>query len=198
MGRLTKGVLALAAAASTAVVTGQPVHASQASDGRPVLPDTTDEAFNEECLAAHNSYRARHGAPPLVLDDAAIAHAVRRARDASAQEGRTPSPGTRGYGENRFWFATYEDEPASCEEAVRLWYEARWTGGYDWDRPGYSPDTGSFTQVVWKSTSVLGCGRAAGRPAGGEAYETYIVCGYGPAGNVIGKFRANVGEPVGE
>ncbi|MEU3415213.1 CAP family protein [Streptomyces sp. NPDC006658] len=198
MGRFAKGVLALAAAASTAVVTVQPVHASQASDGRPALPDTTDEAFNEECLAAHNSYRARHGAPPLVLDEAAIAHAVRRAQDASALEGRTPSPGTRGYGENRFWFATYEDEPASCEEAVRLWYEARWTGGYDWDRPGYSPGTGSFTQVVWKSTSVLGCGRAAGRPAGGEAYETHIVCGYGPAGNVIGKFRANVGEPAGE
>ncbi|WP_199835793.1 MULTISPECIES: hypothetical protein, partial [unclassified Streptomyces] len=62
MGRLSAGVLAVAAAL-TAVVTVQP---AQAADTRPPLPDTTDEAFNEECLAAHNSYRAQHGAPPLV------------------------------------------------------------------------------------------------------------------------------------
>ncbi|KMS91006.1 hypothetical protein ACZ91_11995 [Streptomyces regensis] len=184
------------AAALTAVVTVQP---AQAADTRPPLPDTTDEAFNEECLAAHNSYRAQHGAPPLVLDDAAIAHAMQRAQVASTLDGLAtpPGPGSKGYGENRFWFATYENEPASCEEAVKQWYEARWTGGYDWDRPGYSPDTGTFTQVVWKDTDVLGCGRTSGRPEGGESYQTFIVCGYGPAGNIIGRFRANVGEPVG-
>ncbi|MFF5438140.1 CAP family protein [Streptomyces achromogenes] len=195
MGRFSSGVLAVAAAMLSAVVTVQPVHAADV----PPLPDTTDEAFNEECLAAHNQYRARHGAPPLVLDDAAIAHAVQRAQAASTQESgmSVPSPGSRGYGENRFWLATYENEPATCSEAVRLWYEARWTGGYDWDRPGYSPGTASFTQVVWKDTDVLGCGRASGTRPGGEAHQTYIVCSYGPAGNVIGRFRANVGEPVG-
>lgn len=196
MGRFTAGVVAVAATALTAVVTMQPVHAA---DERPPLPDTTDEAFNEACLAAHNSYRAQHGAPPLALDDAAIAHAVRRAQTVSTLDGLStpPGPGSTGYGENRFWFATYEDEPVSCEEAVRLWYEARWTGGYDWDRPGYSPDTGTFTQVVWKDTDVLGCGRASGRPEGGESLQTFIVCSYGPAGNSIGRFRQNVGEPVG-
>lgn len=195
MGRLSAGVLAVAAAVSAVAFTVQPV---QAADERPPLPDATDEAFNAECLAVHNQYRARHGAPPLAMDDAAVAHAMDRARTASAQDGGTLPPGPRGWGENRFWFATYENEPASCEEAVRLWYEERWTGGYDWNRPGYSPDTGSFTQVVWKSTDTLGCGRAAGRPAGEESYRTYIVCAYGPAGNVIGRFRANVGEPIGE
>jgi hypothetical protein len=93
-----------------------------------------------------------------------------------------------------YWFATHEDEPASCEEAVRLWYEVRWTAGYDWDRPGYSPGTGSFTQVGWKSADRLGCGRAAGKPDGGESYRTCIVCSYGPAENVIGQFRENVGR----
>ncbi|MER7190546.1 CAP family protein [Streptomyces flaveolus] len=195
MGRLSSGVLTVAAVALTAMVTVQPVHAA---DARPPLPDATDEAFNQDCLAAHNRYRARHGAPPLRLDDEAVAHAARRAQAASTQDGLAPSPAAAGWGENRYWFATYEDEPASCEEAVRLWYEARWTGGYDWDRPGYSPGTGSFTQVVWKSTDRLGCGRSAGKPDGGESYQTYIVCSYGPAGNVIGRFRENVGQPIGE
>ncbi|MEV5607359.1 CAP family protein [Streptomyces sp. NPDC052225] len=191
--------LAGAALAPLPALADAPARAPQAADPRPPLPDTTDEAFNEECLAAHNQYRARHGAPPLALDDAAVAHAVQRARDASTLEELTapPGPGARGYGENRYWFATYENEPATCAEAVKLWYEARWTGGYDWDRPGYSPETGTFTQVVWKDTDVLGCGRASGHPDGGESLQTFIVCSYGPAGNIVGRFRANVGEPVG-
>ncbi len=81
---------------------------------------------------------------------------------------------------------------------MRLWYEQRWTGGYDWDRPGYAPDTASFTQVVWKATDTLGCGRAVGRRDDEDAYQTYIVCSYHPAGNVVGRFEENVGEPVGE
>lgn len=184
--------VALAAAATLSAP------AAQATDARPPLPDTTDAAFNQECLEAHNSYRARHGAPPLTLDAAATAHAVRRAQTASTQDGLTtpPAPGSRGYGENTFWSATYDNEPATCHEAVRLWYEARWTGGYDWDRPGYSPDTGSFTQVVWKDTDALGCARASGRPEGAESYQTYIVCSYAPAGNITGRFRENVGAPT--
>lgn len=106
-------------------------------------------------------------------------------------------PGPEGLGENRFGFATYEDDPASCDEAVRLWYEARWTGGYDWDRPGYSPGTGTFTQLVWKDTDVLGCGRASGTRQGADSHQTFIVCSYGPAGNITGRFRENVGEPLG-
>jgi hypothetical protein len=185
----------MGAAVLTAAVMVQPV---QAADGRPPLPDTTDAAFNQECLEAHNQYRSMHGAPPVALDDAAIAHAVQRAQAASTMDGIStpPGPGSRGYGENRYWFATYENEPASCGEAVRVWYEQRWTGGYDWDRPGYSPDTASFTQVVWKGTDVLGCGRASGHPEGGESHQTFIVCSYGPAGNIIGRFRDNVGAPV--
>ncbi|MFJ7345757.1 CAP family protein [Streptomyces sp. NPDC101110] len=170
----------------------------KAAQQRPPLPDTTDEAFNQECLAAHNSYRARHSAPPLTLDDAAVEHAKARAQAGSTRSGlaQPPEPETQGYAELRHWIATSEDEPVSCAEAVRLWYESRWTGGYDWNQPGHSPDTAPFTQVVWKSTTTLGCGRAAGRVPGEEGFQTYIVCGYAPPGNIIGKFRDNVGAPV--
>jgi hypothetical protein len=120
MGRFIAGALAVAAAALTALATVQPV---QAADALRPLPDTTDGAFNQECLVAHNAYCARHGASPLALDDAAIINAVQPARAASTLEGLStpPGPGSRGYGENRYWFATYENEPASCDEAVKLW-----------------------------------------------------------------------------
>jgi hypothetical protein len=193
--KATTRVLAALALAGAATLSAP---AAQATDPRPPLPDTTDAAFNQECLTAHNTYRALHGADPLTLDDTAITHATRRARAASTQDGLStpPAPAPGSYGENTFWSATHDDDPASCEEAVRLWYEARWTGGYDWNRPGYSPDTGSFTQVVWKTTDVLGCARASGRPEGAESYQSYVVCAYGPAGNIAGRFRENVGAPT--
>ncbi|MEU1315000.1 CAP domain-containing protein [Streptomyces tibetensis] len=126
----------------------------------------------------------RHGAPPLALDDAAIAQAMQCAQSAWTLDGLStpPGPGPKGYGENRYWFATCENGPASCAEAVKRCYEAGWTGGYDWDRPGYSPDTASFTQVAWKDTDALGGGRASGHREGGESHQTFIVCSYAPRG----------------
>ena len=49
--------------------------------------------------------------------------------------------------------------------------------------------TGHFTQVVWKSTTQLGCGLAVNR-----GNKIYGVCNYSPAGNVVnaGFFKANV------
>jgi len=51
-----------------------------------------------------------------------------------------------------------------------------------------------FTQVVWKSTTLLGCGVAQCddifEPSYGKA--TYYVCLYNPPGNVIGQLLENV------
>jgi uncharacterized protein YkwD len=35
------------------------------------------DTFRQECLDAHNAYRAKHGAPPMTLDDDANASAQR-------------------------------------------------------------------------------------------------------------------------
>ncbi|CAG2176580.1 unnamed protein product [Oppiella nova] len=60
--------------------------------------------------------------------------------------------------------------------------------GYD-EVHGYNYDTGEgaghFTQLVWKSSTGLGCARCAGREPGGAWYETYVVCNYKPQGNIV-------------
>ena len=45
-------------------------------------------------------------------------------------------------------------------------------------------------KMVWKTTNRVGCGRVTKEEYGG--LMTYIVCNYGPKGNVPGLFNKNV------
>lgn len=65
---------------------------------------------------------------------------------------------------------------------------------YNWNQPGFSGDTGHFTQVVWKNTKTVGCGWKKCNGGQGKANGFYIVCKYDPAGNYQGQFPQNVGR----
>lgn len=62
--------------------------------------------------------------------------------------------------------------------------------------PGFSEETGHFTQLVWQSTTSVGCGAVlCDNDATGGVHGWYLVCEYYPPGNVIGEFRGNVDPP---
>jgi len=67
--------------------------------------------------------------------------------------------------------------------ATQMWYDELTNPGYDFNNPGYSSGIGHFTQVVWKSSTKLGCGISG----------VYVVCRYCEAqGNFMGPFPENV------
>lgn len=135
--------------------------------------------YQQTVLAIHNKYRALHHAPKLAWDDELAQFAQRYANKCVFQHSGSP------YGENLA--AGY----ASAGAAVKAWYEEH--VNYSYRRPGFSHDTGHFTQVVWKSTTKIGCGLAVCDGKNGTP-GSYLVCEYTPHGNVTnaGYFEANV------
>ncbi len=75
------------------------------------------------------------------------------------------------------------------DKATRAWYSEHTR--YDYNKPGYAPNIGHFSQVVWKSSQRLGIGYAYAR----QGYKLYVVAMYGPPGNYAHAFRENVLEP---
>lgn len=78
------------------------------------------------------------------------------------------------------------------DDAITSWYnEIRL---YSYYNPGYSHETGHFTQLVWASSKTVGFGVTYGRRNGMNC--VYVVANYFPAGNVIGQFPQNVYPPL--
>lgn len=74
---------------------------------------------------------------------------------------------------------------ASLQDCVDDWYSE--IQFYDFTRQGFGFATGHFTQLVWKSTTEVGCGICSD--------SRIYVCQYNLAGNVLGAFERNVFEP---
>jgi pathogenesis-related protein 1 len=131
-------------------------------------------------LDAHNRARAKQCAPPLVWSRALAASAQKwadhlRAQNCALQHSGGPhgenlAAGSQGFLDAAAVVAMWNDEG-------RLYKK----GG------GFSMKTGHFTQLVWKSTKEVGCGRA--QCPGLEVW----VCQYDPPGNVEGQYGENVG-----
>lgn len=73
-------------------------------------------------------------------------------------------------------------------DIIDMWGQERKV--YDWNNPGFSMQTGHFTQMVWKGTSKLGC---AVTNCGGSLGKLYV-CHFDGPGNYIGEFPENVAK----
>ncbi|XP_073716607.1 GLI pathogenesis-related 2 isoform X1 [Misgurnus anguillicaudatus] len=150
-----------------------------------------DRSFETEFLQTHNTYRKKHGAPPLNINRNLCRSAQKWAEHLLSI--KTLMHSTGEHGENIYYAWSSASKKLTGREAVESWYSE--IKDYSFSRPGFSSKTGHFTQVVWKDTKELGVGLAT------DGNTTFVVGQYLPAGNIsnAGYFERNVlpaGSPV--
>jgi len=135
-----------------------------------------------------NEYRAWHQAPPAYWDEG-LAQEAQNWVDYLAATGQFYHGGTDGTGQNLFGSGgVNDDDTAVCLDATNTWYNE--VERYDFNNPGFSQETGHFTQVVWKESTSVGYAVARGPGVIG-----IVVAGhYRPPGNFTnpGAFEENV------
>ncbi len=142
--------------------------------------------FDERLLAAHNRERSAAGVPNLAwspaLADSARKWAEHLQRLDTIRHYSVDPADPDPEGEN-LWAGTRGHY--APEQMVGLW-----TSGKKHYRPGTFPavsrtgraeDIGHYTQVMWRSSTHVGCALAAARK------HDILVCRYTEGGNVIGE-----------
>jgi glioma pathogenesis-related protein 2 len=154
-------------------------------------------AMRSAAVSKHNTYRATHKSPNITIDNSlntsAQAWAEKIASSENFEHSNTPNVGENIYAS--YTSETSIDPTTLGNGAVEDWYSE--IKDYKYESPGFSSETGHFTQVVWKGSTKLGCGAAQGTATiQGTKYNAfYVVCQYAPAGNMQGQFPANVLKP---
>jgi pathogenesis-related protein 1 len=128
----------------------------------------------KEMLAAHNSYRAKVGAPPLAWSDKLAARAEHWAATLIKRGSFKHQPGQ--FGENLFEISGGHATPASV---VGAWMSEE--ANYNHETNSCTGQCGHYTQVLWRTTKLVGCGVAQ------DAKREVWVCDYDPAGNIVGE-----------
>ncbi len=162
---------------------------------RPLFPGATG-TLAVRILAAHNRERATVGAPPLQWDPTLAAHAASYGPVLASLHTLIHSPraGRPGERENlaRAWHSTM-----SPEQLIDMWSREKYlvlrgVSGPNCQqqfgclrfpaasRSGRWEDVAHFTQMVWPTTTHVGCAIFA-------ADYDYLVCRYSPPGNLDGK-----------
>jgi uncharacterized protein YkwD len=143
-------------------------------------PGSAPSAEAQAMVDAHNRARARHCARPLSWS-AKLAQVAQQWANTLRDKGCMFGHSSGSYGEN---LAAGTSGTLDPEAVVGMWYDE--VAHYKFPDGGFSMKTGHFTQVVWRGTAQVGCGRSQCK--GMDIW----VCEYDPAGNWEGQYRENV------
>jgi hypothetical protein len=147
-------------------------------------PSIFASQFPARVLAAHNSARASAGVGGLVWDpalgSAAAAYAQQMAMTGVFQH--SDRKARRGVGEN-LWMGTrgafsVETMVGGWASEQRLFMPGIFPNN---SRSGNWADVGHYTQMIWPTTTHVGCALAS------NSRTDYLVCRYSPAGNIDGR-----------
>ncbi|XP_051144116.1 basic form of pathogenesis-related protein 1-like [Andrographis paniculata] len=132
----------------------------------------------KDYIDAHNTIRAEVGVGPMIWNETLAAYAQayseKRAPDCAIEHSQGP------YGEN----LASGSWDMSAKDAVDMWYDEKKLFDAVADKRINENDMSylHYTQIVWNTTTCVGCGKVT--CANGW---TFITCSYDPPGNFIGE-----------
>lgn len=160
-----------------------------------LFPAMTAQALDfdaNEMVAAHNRWRKTVGAPPLKYSPELAASAQEWAnhlKESNHCQMQHSKPDGQ-YGENLFWASAMEWSDGRRElqkvgpkTVVDDWGKERTDYNYKNNSCAKGKMCGHYTQLVWKSTTTVGCAVALCK----DTLEQVWVCQYQPPGNWVGK-----------
>eukprot|EP00112_Aurelia_sp_Birch-Aquarium-sp1_P022498 Seg636.3_Seg636.4 transcript_id=Seg636.3_Seg636.4/GoldUCD/mRNA.D3Y31 product="Protein PRY1" protein_id=Seg636.3_Seg636.4/GoldUCD/D3Y31 len=159
---------------------------------------SVESDFIGECVYAHNKARIQHeDTPPLKWDAALADNAQKNANYLTNRNKALPgksyiinhsNAAGHLYGENIYAGTHGGFLQMKIGDAMYLWYRE----GINYNYWNLAPRglTGHFTQVIWKSTTSVGCGIATYFKH--RSIHTIIVCQYKTKGNVKTQYLRNV------
>jgi pathogenesis-related protein 1 len=158
-----------------------------------LLPALSVQALDaDEMVAAHNRWRKTAGVPPLTYSTDLAASAQKWADHLkrSNQCKMKHSDPEAKYGENLYWASAIEWsngkselQQVSPKKVVDSWGSEVSDYNYNANSCTKGKMCGHYTQVVWKSTTTVGCAVAVCE----DSQEQVWVCQYQPPGNWGGK-----------
>jgi len=159
------------------------------SSSAPSGGDTPPSADMQKMLDRHNYHRCMHGVPLMTWSNSIASNAQEWANEMNGRMDHSPSNRRNispwgALGEN-LMLGSIQGKDNWAQQWVDIWYNEieKTNNGLV---SGFSSGTGHYTQVVWKSSTALGCGY----------FNKLLVCQYGPAGNYGGQYSSQVQGPV--
>ena len=145
--------------------------------------------FKKACLAAHNEFRAKHGAAPLELCPELNESAQAWADHLSISGEFNHSNRAADVGESIFSINNSFPYDFTGETAAHCWYEELKDYNFndtEEEIKSKIKKVANFTQMVWCDTEKLGVGYVVSKGS------CLIVAQYEPSGNILGNFKKNV------
>ena len=145
-------------------------------------------------LSTHNQARQDFGVGPVRWNDELAAGAMVHAQYMAATGiyGHDRTPGRRKKAGENLWRGTrgvfaYEVMVGVMIDEARYFRPGAFPSN---SRTGNWLDVAHYTQIVWPTTTEVGCALAS------SATTDYFVCRYAPTGNKDGVFLANGRDPL--
>ncbi|CAM0870698.1 unnamed protein product [Alopecurus aequalis] len=130
-------------------------------------------------VSLHNTPRTDVGVGSVTWDVTVAAYAQNYANSRKTNCTLVHSGGP--YGENLFWSSS---SIASASDAVAAWVSEKQYYDHTTNTCSAGHVCGHYTQVVWRSSTAIGCARVNCVDSHGGVF---IICNYNPPGNYVGQ-----------